>query len=243
MRLRHRRGDLAAVAALLDGNRDHVLRVARGGEAAEPRGGLLARDLAGAGLAGDRDLRDREPLERGRRGALPLDDTGERLYHEVGVLRVDLQLGRDLELGLLDHLAVDVLELLHEVGPHELAVVGEPRVQVGHLQRRGQHVALADRHVDGVARVPHLVLGVLLVELLLPLGRGDAPVHLAGQVYAGSLSQLESLAYSQSGLPVPVPAAGRRCIRACKRRFAGLDDSVEEVEVVRGCSSRSSGTP
>jgi hypothetical protein len=70
---------------------------------------------------------------------------------EVAV--VDLHAVRGVALDALDQLAAGALDLQAEMRPHDLAAVGDRRVRDGHLQRRGLHVALPDREVDGVAEV------------------------------------------------------------------------------------------
>ncbi len=62
-----RRRRRRSVTALFDHRDDHVLRVVRGHHGREPRRVLERRSLRGAGLAGDRNLRQREPGE-GRGG-------------------------------------------------------------------------------------------------------------------------------------------------------------------------------
>ena len=49
------------------------------------------------------------------------------------------------------------LDLRHDVRRHELAAVGDHRVEARHLERRHRDVLLADRELDRVARVPGLV--------------------------------------------------------------------------------------
>ncbi|MEZ5136748.1 MAG: hypothetical protein R2699_17275 [Acidimicrobiales bacterium] len=72
-----------------------------------------------------------------------------------------------------------------------LAARHERGVGVDELQRRGEHVALADRQVDAVARVPgRVTVGLLirwerLVQRALPLGVRDDAAELARQVDAG----------------------------------------------------------
>ena len=104
----------------------------------------------------------------------------------------------------------------HQVGAVHGAGVDQRGVGVGHLQRRGQHVALADGQVDAVAGVPvagdavGLLLGrQRLEELALPGRVGDDAGQLAGQLDAGLGCRSRS--------PGPRPGCRRRARRGRSR--------------------------
>ena len=71
-------------------------------------------------------------------------------------------------------------------GRNTRAVVGQNRRGVRELQRRGQIVALADAHRDGVAGEP-----LLLEAALLPFLRGQQSADFAVDVDAGLLAEAE----------------------------------------------------
>ena len=62
--------------------------------------------------------------------------------------------------------------LLNDLGPIERAAIGDSRKHHGHLQRRGLHVALTDRHVDSVAGQPRFAL-----ILIFPFGIRNQAGH------------------------------------------------------------------
>jgi hypothetical protein len=105
----------------------------------------------------------------------------EALPHDAERALVDVDLLRRRQRRCRDGGAVRVLDIHQQVGRHEPAAVREQRVEARHLQRRRQQVALADRELDRVARLPELVdppaarVGRLGEALLAPLpGRDEA---------------------------------------------------------------------
>jgi len=90
-----------------------------------------------------------------------------------------------------NYLALAAEDVLEHMRPHDHAVVGDAGVHECHLERRGEHVALSDRHVDGVAGQPHLVLGIVLVVPLLPRRIRHSSGDLAGEIDPRLLTQAE----------------------------------------------------
>ena len=92
------------------------------------------------------------------------------------------------------HGLADVHDLHAELGLVERATVGDGPVGGGELQRRHEQVALADRHLDRVARKPDVVrerLGVRLVLVLQPGVVGHPSRLLTGDLEAGGRTEAE----------------------------------------------------
>ena len=97
---------------------------------------------------------------------------------------IDVDLHRRRERLRRQHLAVRVLDIEEDVRRDELAAVRDQRVEARHLQRRDEQVALADRELNRVSRLPELVDRVAEV-LLPPLGRRHEAGRLRTDVDAG----------------------------------------------------------
>ena len=81
---------------------------------------------------------------------------------------------------------------------HEIAAVGDRRVVDGDLQRRGQQIALADRQVDRVARLPETIdlpvgVGLLRVGGTTPSRCRYNTGGFAGDVDAGEMPVAQAL--------------------------------------------------
>jgi len=185
--LRAAAGHRATVSALLYDHCDRVPWLFSRRVPAEPRVVVLPLHLCRTGLA-----RHGRPKtgERALGGAClrhvhePALDDPERLAGDAGIMQ-HFRRDRPNDLALA---AEDVLE---HVRSHDDAIIGDAGIHERHLQWRGEHVALSDGHVHGVARQPHLVLGVVLVVPLLPCRIRHAPGNLTRQVDPRLLTQTE----------------------------------------------------
>ena len=124
--------------------------------------------------------------------------------------------------GISLHLAgLHVANGAHEARLEALAFVGERGDRVGQLQRRHEHLALADADADGVAREPDLELR-LLVGALLPLGRGQDAGALAFDVDAGRRAEAELPTRRPpcDRCPSGAPCRRSRCRRTSRARGA-----------------------
>src|SRR4029077_7302616 len=81
----------------------------------------------------------------------------------------------------LDALAVAITKLDHETWLPQDAVVRDGRRVVRHLKRRREQIALSDREVRRVPRIPYLVGGVGEVRLL-PIRAWHYPFRLVDEV-------------------------------------------------------------
>jgi len=66
------------------------------------------------------------------------------------------------------------------VRTHHFAAVGDARIRISKLQRGNQQVALPDRQVDLIARLPTLKLGIVLEVAILLRRVGHAAAQFAG---------------------------------------------------------------
>lgn len=174
-----------------------------------------------------------------------------RIHHRVHarprgaqVQRVQPQFG-ELRIGLGD--AVDGA---HQPGL-DLEPRGEPRRHHCQLQRRGQHIALSDRGVDGIAHLPFLAIARLLPGAVGGDAFGDGghgqvvldpdpqPArHLGDAVDADALREfvIEHVAGMgqaahriDRAVPAPAPAvepaAGKLDVARAEKPRAGVDDA------------------
>ena len=107
--------------------------------------------------------------------------------------------------------AVRALDVHQHVRRHELAAVREQRVEARHLHRRHGEVALADRELDRVARLPELVDRRLEV-LHAPADRRHEAGRLRAEVGAGRASRSRRCAPT-SGAAGRGPSSRRTCRR------------------------------
>src|SRR6266446_5372243 len=205
------RRDLAALTAALDEDDDDDLGVTHGREGREPGVvlallGLGVRDhLRGPRLAGDVDARDL----RADAGAF-VHHRPQRLAQERPHRGRELHVAGHLARVAVEHAAIRTLDALDETRLPEHAAVGDGRHEAGHLQRRHQDLALADRHVDDVTALPGLPA---------PLGLRDQAELLAPELHARRGSEAE----------------GTRVLR--DRRAADLEPGLV-VEDVAGLGER-----
>ena len=185
------------------------------------RGGvvfLVLLDLNHLGRAGLARTGERRSAKARGRGAFQVHAHQGVLDHG-NVLRLDRQLTQRLlgnELLLVrDH----VNDFAHQVRLHLETVVGHGGGGVGQLQHGEAVVALANAQRDGFARVPLLLLG-LLVGALLPCRRRQQPAHLTLDVNAGELTKTERRHLVMDGVHAEV--VGQHVVVGVTRLHDGL---------------------
>src|ERR1700733_6988268 len=141
------------------------------------RRSLVADDLRRAGLAAYDDVVEVR-LVRGAAG--PGDDGGHPVLYVFERVGIDLHAGLDHRRISLGDIAVQSLDVLHELRLVADAAVGDLRRDLRHLQRSRRDVTLADGDREGLRRVPSLV-----VALLLPRRRRDGAGILVIEIDAG----------------------------------------------------------
>src|ERR1019366_9342590 len=149
-----RRGG-GAFAALLDHDDDHVLGVVDRRKARIPGVVALAGDLGGTGLAGDgHGIRAKDAVRRAgrRRGRL-----AQGAAQKGQVTARDAQAARGGEPEVLQGCTLWRVYTQAQVRRDGVAAVGDGRVVDRHLKGCGQQIALADRQVYRVARLPESV--------------------------------------------------------------------------------------
>ena len=105
------------------------------------------------------------------------------------------------------------------MGSDEPAAVGDGGAEVGNLQRRGQHLALADGHGDDGVAAP-VALGV---EFVVELGVGQEAALLAGQVE----TQLVAVAHAHEMVFPHLEGLGRAAVLAAAVNHV-LESPAEE---------------
>src|SRR5215210_9279962 len=193
----------------LDRHRDHQGLLLVLGPADEPVHVLTARHLAGSALAYRRQagaLEDRccRPFRLG--------DAPQALYGVLEISIINVHLAGGIGVDLPDQLPVLFADLAPDVRRNQGAAVLDSGVGADELERRHEHVALADRQVDPVPHAPERLLRRthLLVPGSLPSARGHTPRRLRGEVYAGEVGEAEPLVEVREpvlvvgGVPDPV---------------------------------------
>ena len=238
------RGRDAAVAAVVDHRDDDERMAVLLGPARPPGVGAVRavlRHLGGARLAVDGRL---EATERRRRRAV----AGVRRAVQA---RLDLgeELGRQVEVAL--RLGVDVAararapvgagDRLHEMRGHDLAAVLERAVGDGLLERRHEQVALADRHLDVVSRLPDRVdrrVGAVHEQRIvrLPLPVGNEAADGAREVDRGAIAVAE--------LSDPAPGTASRSGSVVELVAEAVEEGVaRDLECLREPDDRVLGAP
>src|SRR5262249_35431410 len=142
----------------LDEHDDDDLGIARGRERGEPRVVLsLLRFRVGDGLRGARLADDVEARDaRGCTGAIGrVHDRPHALPQEGPHGGVELDVAIDAAGVAPHHAALRPRDTLHDARLPEDPAVGDGRHEARDLHRRHQQLPLADRHVHGLAGVPH----------------------------------------------------------------------------------------
>src|SRR5438132_542500 len=157
-RARDRRGHGAAVASTLDEHHDHDLGIPHRRERGEPCVVLpLLRFRVGDRLRRPGLARDLEAGNaRGDAGAIgAIHDRPHALAQERPDGGIQLDVPVDAAGVAPDDAALGPLDALHEARLPEHASVGDGGHEARDLHRRGEQLSLADRHVHGLAGVPH----------------------------------------------------------------------------------------
>src|SRR6266436_1564298 len=224
------RGDGAAPAArVLDDARDRDLGRVEGREGDEPRvvahhlgaavgaRAVLAHldHLRGAGLSRHHDAGHARLLAR---AAL----AHHHLAHAIAHLReralLEMRLAEHLRLDL-EHGPVRADDPLHVEGPAAGAAAGDGRRQIRHLERRGGHVALADRDRERLALEPGLAEAPPL-----PLRVRDRPGLLVREGDAGGTPKPQAMRVL--GDPIDAQPAPN----LVEEHVARLDDGLVQVD-------------
>src|SRR5213594_2120079 len=168
------RRHLAALTAALDEDDDDDLGVAHGREGREP-GVVLS--LLGLGvrdhLSGARLARNVDPWDLRADAGAVVHHGPERLAQERPHRGRELDVAGHLSRIAVEHATIRTLDALDESRLPEHAAVGDGGHEAGDLQRRHEHLALPDRHVDDVTALPRFPA---------PLGLRDQAEFLAPEL-------------------------------------------------------------
>ena len=147
-----------------------------------------------------------------------------------------VHLGGARHLGLEGHhgLALAVAHLAQHMGLHDLTR-GHPAVSRRDLQRRDEHVALADDHVGIVAATPGGLGRSVAEGLLFPGGRGQLTARLAAKIDPGALAETELLQVLLQSRLGQLAGAGRPAIVEAlgdliEDHVAGVHDAAVQVQ-------------
>ena len=122
-------------------------------------------------------------LEHSGKAAILFGHAAKRVAHNIEMRLLDIGHRALLGLARNHRLARRVAHFLQQIR-HGKSARGDAGVAHGHLQRRHEHVALANHHVRHIARLPLAFLGRIAEVFLLPFGRRNNALCLVGKLNA-----------------------------------------------------------